>query len=158
MKQVLNDWRDRAQLLLQAVKDVAPHDHPRKGSMGSSHHHELFKEYVEELYKHKQEGEKWLESLVDSEERRTGDRSQAITNVMERRPIGALSYPYVTGTVRKFWLACVALNEQLPPLEKVAPEEFALEWLMQQGYDDLAEFISGYPYWPIGLNGFNIWV
>lgn len=158
MTQTTNDWRDRAKSLLQAAKDVVPPDHPTDVSTGSAQHKALFKKYVGELDKHKCGGEKWINSLIDSEEERTGDRNQAIINVMGRRPVGAVSFPYVTGTVRKFWLECVALNKQSAMSEQVAPEEFILKWLMQQGHDDLAEFLTGYPYWPMGLSGDGDWV
>jgi hypothetical protein len=141
-----------------AVKDVASLDHPSGGSAGSARHRSLFEEYVQKLRKHKREGEKWFKALIDSEEKKTGDRDQAIANVKERRPVGPVSYPYVTGTVRKYWLACVSLNQELAKVERVAPEEFILGWLMQRGYDDLAEFLSGYPFWPVGLDDNDNWV
>lgn len=154
----MSDWRDRAQSLLQAAKDVDAGGHPAGGSPGSPRHRVLFEEYVRVLGKHKHEGERWMNALIDAEEQETGDRDQAIANVRERRPVGPVSHPMVTGTVRRFWLACVSLNQEVQGSERVAPEELLLLWLMHGGHDELAEFLAGYPFWPLGLDVDGRWV
>lgn len=158
MTQITNDWKVNAQLLLQAAKDIAPPGHPRSGSVGSIRHQALFEQYVLKLEKYKREGEAWINGLIDFEENKTGDRNQAIENVKDRRPVGAVSDPSVTGVVRKFWLACVSLNRELAEEERVPPEEFILEWLILKGYEELAEFLTGYPFWPLGLDDHDHWV
>ena len=37
-------------------------------------------------------------------------------------------------------------------------EEFLLGELLRGGHEDLAEFISGLPYWPIGMDADGRWV
>jgi hypothetical protein len=158
MADELIDWTERARLLVQAVRDVQPVGHPRPNSTGSSRHHVLFESYVKRLREHKRVSEAWINALIDSEEEETGDRDQAIANVLERRPIGAVSHPFVTGTVRKYWLACVSLNGEVQRADQVAPEEFILLWLMQRGHVDLAELLAGYPFWPVGMDADGRWV
>jgi hypothetical protein len=158
MAQDSGDWVDRAQSLLQVVKDLALMDRPRANSRGSARHLALFEQYTRVLGEQKLEAERWFNVLIASEEEETGDRDQAIENVWERRPVGPLSHPKVTGAVRKFWLACVSLNEEVPETERVAPEEFVLLWLMHRGHDELAEFVTGYPFWPVGLDHDGRWI
>ena len=158
MAEDATDWRERAQSLLQAAKDVHAVGHPSPGSPGSSRHRTLFEQYAKMLRSHKAESENWIERLTDAEERTTGDREQAIANVRERRPVGAVAHPKVTGVVRKFWLMCVSLNSEVAKSDQVAPEEFILLWLMYRGHEDLAEFLTAYPFWPLGLDEQNRWV
>jgi hypothetical protein len=154
----VNDWKERAQSLLRAVKDLDVVDHPAENSPGSASHRALFEQYTARLRRHRHKGEAWLNKLIESEERQTGDREQAVANVLERRPVGAVAHPMVTGTVRRYWLACDSLNRAVPASQRVAPEEFVLLWLMRAGHDDLAEFLSAYPFWPIGLDSGGRWV
>jgi hypothetical protein len=152
-----SDWLERATELLRAIQDVAPDDHPRVGSEGSTTHRDLFDQYLTELREAKELAEGWWEALIATEEEdRTGDREQAIANVEGRRPVGPVAHGAIIEVVRKFWLACAALNRQVSEVERVAPEEFVLGWLTSE-YQDLAAFLSRLPYWPIGLDQTN-WV
>ena len=38
------------------------------------------------------------------------------------------------------------------------PEEFLLRWLVTDRLDELAEFLAGMPYWPIGMDEDGNWV
>ncbi len=151
-------WRRRMAFLLQAVADVAPPDHPAAGAAGSTRHQTLFEQYRAELAKARRSGEKWYSGLIESEEERTGDHWQAVANTRKRRPVGPVSDPDVTATVRNYWLRCVALNEGLAAKNRVAPEEFVLKWLADRGHEPLAEFLTGYPFWPLGMDANDHWV
>jgi hypothetical protein len=158
MTQVTSDWKDRAQSLLEAVRDVAPPGHPPGGAAGSAQHRALFEQYLKKLGRAKRSADQWWLGLIDTEVKHTRNRDRAIANVKERRPIGPVSHPEVTGTVRKFWLACAALNEEVAIAERVAPEDFILGWMLRLGHDDLAKFLSGYPFWPVGMDWDGNWI
>lgn len=153
-----SDWIERATELQRAIQDVAPTDHPRTGSVGSSRHYALFDQYLTELREAKELAEDWWEALIDAEEEdRTGDRDQAIANVEGRRSVGPVAHGAVVEVVRKFWVECAALNRQVGETERVAPEEFVLGWLMNE-YQEFAAFLSDLPFWPIGLDWEGNWV
>ena len=152
------NWIERAAELQKAIHDIAPNDHPRTGSHGSASHHALFEKYVTELRDAKELAQGWWGALINTdEEDRTGNRDQAIANVEARRPVGPVAHGAVIEAVRKFWLECVAINQQVEDAMRVAPEELVLGWLMAE-YQDLAEFLSGIPFWPIGLDRQENWV
>ncbi|MHC4469333.1 MAG: hypothetical protein ACYTDY_00755 [Planctomycetota bacterium] len=121
-------------------------------------HRVLFDEYVTELREVAEQANAWFQALVDVEEERTGDLAQAEMNVKERRPVGPVADGSVIAVVRRFWLACAELNIGETETERVAPEEFILKWLVTAGHDDLAELLSGFPFWPVGLDNSDNWV
>jgi hypothetical protein len=153
-------WRQRAVNLLRAVRDVAPDDHPpsSRARAAPGPHRALFDDYLRDLGEARQHANGWIQSIIDKEEDRTGDRQEAIRIVSERRPVGAVAHGVVIATVRRYWLACDALNREADPPRRVAPEDLVLGWLVEEGHDDLAEFLAGLPYWPIGLDTDDHWV
>ena len=119
----------------------------------------MFQQYVKALAAAKEDAETWWESLIETEQERVGDRDQAIENVNERRPTGAMSLGASDAVVREYWLKCDALNRKTRDLEeRVAPEDFLLRWLVDNRRDELAEFLAGMPYWPIGMDEDGNWV
>jgi hypothetical protein len=152
-------WKERARRLLLAAKDFSPDvDYPTH-SRGTAAHQTLFRQYVKDLASAKEEAEAWWASLIDTEEERVGDRDQAVENVNERRPTGLMSHGASDAVVREYWLKCDALNRKTKNLEeRVAPEEFLLLWLVTERFNELAEFLAGMPYWPIGMDEEGNWV
>ena len=64
----------------------------------------------------------------------------------------------VIGTIRRFWLECDALNKKIQRSERVPPEQFILEWLLDGEHDDLVSFLSKLTYLPIGLDQEGNWI
>jgi len=152
-------WADRAARLVRAVRDVAPPGHPLAGMPGSARHAELFRQYVEALADGVEEAKDWWQALIDNEQSRTIDPQLALANVRSRRPAGPVTYGSVVHVVRTYWLACAALNERAKvEADAVAPEELVLVWLARSQRRDLAEFLSGLPFWPLGLDDKGRWI
>lgn len=152
-------WREKARRLLLAAKDFSPDVGYVPRSRGTTAHQTLFRQYVKALKSAKDDAEDWWESLIDTEEKRTGDRAQALERVSERRPTGLMSLGASDAVVREYWLKCDALNRKTKnPEERVAPEEFLLLWLVNDRLDELAEFLADMPYWPIGMDEDGNWV
>jgi hypothetical protein len=152
-------WKERARRLLLAVKDFSPDVDSSPHSRGSAAHQALFRQYVKALTAAKEDAEDWWESLIETEEERVGDREQAEENVNDRRPTGPMSLGATDAVVREYWLKCDALNQRTGnPEERVPPEDFLLRWLVDNGRDELAEFLASMPYWPIGMDEEGNWV
>lgn len=118
-------------------------------------HEKLFEEYLEELSRAKGIARAWWDGLIDRETKRRGDENEAITSIRRRWPLGAASHPVVIAVLRKYYLACNALNENLARSgrndEEVYPNHFVADWLINDDTLELAEFVSILSYWPIGL-------
>ncbi|MHC4469335.1 MAG: hypothetical protein ACYTDY_00765 [Planctomycetota bacterium] len=118
---------------------------------------ELFAEYVDALDKAKNAAEEWWKRLVEKEAAQAGDSASALARVRRRWPLGPAAHPYIIATIRKYYLACEALNEELAASnpggeeEDVYPNLFVSEWLLDEDTEELADFISVLTYWPIGL-------
>jgi hypothetical protein len=154
-------WSERAQALMESILDVAPEDHPKplSRSAADSEHKRLFASYLRELRAAKKVAEEWWDAIVKNTARRTrGGHGEALRAAKQRRPLGPLSDSNFIGVVRRFWLECTALNEGLPADKRVPPEVFLLGWLMDSGEDDLARFVAGLTFWPVGLDQKNRWV
>lgn len=153
------NWQRRAQALLDAAADVAPTALADPGyAAASAQHQQLFHQYLAELQRAKRGADLWWQALIDTEQQRTGDRAEALRRVRERRPLGPVIEPKVIGTVRKFWLACAALNQRSAPAAAVPPQALVLGWLLAEGHHELARFLAGLPYWPLGLDRQGNWV
>jgi hypothetical protein len=154
-------WRRKAKNLLQSVRDVVP-EPCRQGdeasTYGSSLHLELFRNYVRELGESKRGADNWWEALIRTEEERTHDHELAIQNVKHRRKLGPVAHPFIIGTVRKFWLQCVAINVQVTAERCVDPEMFVLGWLATRGQEAYAAFLSDLPFWPLGIDWDERWI
>ncbi len=113
-------------------------------------HERLFERYVKELRSVKRTVDEWWHALVEAESERMSDHGRALRNLSERWPTGPAAHPYVIATVRKYFLACDTLNDESD--DEVYPHAFVSEWLLEEDTEDLADFMSVLPYWPIGLD------
>jgi hypothetical protein len=113
-------------------------------------HERLFARYVKELRDAKDVAEEWWQALLDAESAKTRDRDLALREIQRRWPLGPAAHPYVIGTIRKYFLACEALNDDGD--EEVYPHVFVSEWLLDEDTEDLGDFMSVLNYWPIGLD------
>ena len=151
-------WIAKIHNMIAAVRDIAPEDHPRASKLEMpKKHRALFQEYLADLSEAREVAEGWWGALILAEEERTGDREQAIEIVKRRRPVGASVHGSVIAVIRKYWLACDALNRLGETRDRVAPEEFVLGRLLDGEHDGHAEFLAGIPFWPIGLDREGRW-
>jgi hypothetical protein len=151
------NWRDRAQALMQAARDVSPDEKSGMPSSFSQPHRLLFDKYLAELRVAKQWAERWWQSLIDVEQHRTRDVERARRNVVIRWPVGRVAHQGVIAVVRRFWLECDALNRKAEGGQRVAPEEFVLGRLIRSE-PSLAEFLSDLPFWPLGMDEHDHWI
>lgn len=118
-------------------------------------HQELLEEYAESLRAAKEAAEEWWEALLSSETRKTRDREQAVRNVKQRWPYGPAAHPRVLAVIRKYYFACEALNDRLAktkdPSEEY-PHVFVTDMLMEEGTQDLGDFVDTLPGLPIGVD------
>jgi hypothetical protein len=150
------DWRARAAALLDAGRDLRDDDSAAIVAV-DARHAALLNEYVRELREAKRWDESWWKSVWDTERQRSDDDADCARKLASRYPIGAGNHGAVIALLRKYWLACMALNEESPPDARLAPEHFLLGVLIQPE-SDLAKFISTFPYWPIGMDADGKWV
>ena len=118
-------------------------------------HEKLLQEYADSLRVAKDAAEEWWEALLASETRKTGDREQALHNVQQRWPYGPAAHPLVLAVIRKYYFACEALNNRLAATKNSSeeyPHVFVTDMLMEDGTDDLGDFIGALPGLPIGIN------
>jgi hypothetical protein len=140
----------------------------------------LFREYVSELQVAMEASLQWWDNLLARETSELGSREEAERAVARRWPFGAPSHPYINAVYRKYFLACEHLNEsqdsepsdtdtdadseeewgttdeagegdeELDDIEgPIDPPVLLLEMLAGRD-DDLAEFMAGCVYSPIG--------
>ncbi|HLY08655.1 MAG TPA: hypothetical protein VKW04_05020 [Planctomycetota bacterium] len=152
-------WKKRAQALVDAVRDVAPADHPPAGRSRSAatSHRAPFDRYVKALRNAKAEADDWRDGIISAARSRGENQQDAELTFKENFPVGTVAFGRVIEALRRFWLEAAALNKKVDPAAAVAPEEFLLSWLMDGTNDDLAEFLSALPFWPIGLTEDGKW-
>jgi hypothetical protein len=153
-----NSWRNRAAALVDSVADLEVPGHPPPGGKGTPAHHHLFDEYVAELGEAMESARGWWAALVAVEQTRGATAEEAGDTARERHPGGPPSDKTVVAAVRKAWLACDALNAAADPSARVRPEELVMTWLQRERRLELAEFLSGLAYWPVGLDRQLKWV
>ena len=153
-------WRKKAKALVDAVRDVAPPDHPPagRGRAASPGHRTLFDRYVKGLRKAKAEADDWRKGILEASQERGATKSEAEIQFKQEYPVGTVASGRIIHVLRRFWLEAAALNGKSDPAMRVAPEEFLLAWLVDGTNDDLAQFLSALPYWPIGLTKDGKWV
>lgn len=118
-------------------------------------HEKLLKEYADSLRTAKEVAEEWWEALLASETLKTRDREQAVLSVKQRWPYGPVAHPRVLAVIRKYYFACQALNDRLAETKNPAeeyPHVFVTDMLMEDGTDDLGQFVMGLPGLPIGVD------
>ncbi len=139
-------------------------------------HRTLQSQYVEELREAKVPIDLWWSALQES-----AGSEGAGDEVLRRWPAGPCSHPRILAVVRKFFLACVRLNDELesepPPNpdwaephewvgddeelggqegaeedQPVHPVEMVFDSLMTEPTYDLALFLAPLACWPVGLD------
>jgi hypothetical protein len=152
-------WKKKAQALVDAVRDVAPPGHPPAGRSkpAAGSHRALFDRYVKALRKAKAEADDWRDGIIKAARARGESQADAELYFKENYPIGTVAFGRVIEALRRFWLEVDAVNRKVDEGARVAPEEFLLAWLPDGTNDDLAEFLSALPFWPIGLTEDGKW-
>jgi hypothetical protein len=130
----------------------------RRSPRETPQHRELFQRYVAELAPVVTEARRTWNAMVERFQEGTGDFEKARRAALMRLPAGPAFDGCFVAVIRKYWLACDALNSQVPPEERVSPQDFLLRWLIDQGYQAAVEVVAGMPYWPIGLDDEANWV
>ena len=123
----------------------------------SSKHQQLFNEYSASLEIAVGTAVKWWEGLIKARMKRGLSQEVALKEVDRSRLAGPVSNPEVVYVIRKYWLACVALNAYVHEPQVVPPEVFLLQWLVDEERELLVQVLSGMLYWPIGLDDDGHW-
>jgi hypothetical protein len=148
--------------LLAAPKDVPRWDaHLRDGSMSavSDEHRRLFSSYVRELVSATGRAVQIWNDEIAWNAKASGDRAEAVKEQWMTYPAGPAVQPFFVALIRRYWLACDALNRSVPPASAVTPETFLLGWLqVSPGYDEALNILTCMPYWPVGLDREGNWV
>lgn len=99
-------------------------------------HDKLFGQYVKELRAVKAFAYNWWTSLLEAEERVMGTADKALISVKERWPAGPASHPRVIALIRKYFLACEALNRNIAAMSEISydnSEELVLPHSIAEG-------------------------
>jgi hypothetical protein len=152
------DWRARAAALVQAGRDLSEAESTFGRAPADYRHAALRGDYLMELREAKRWADSWWRSVVETELQRSDEPVEAKRRLAAKYPAGPAAHGSVIAVLRKYWLACVALNENSVPKTQMPPEEFLLGSLVDSPELDLAELISGLPYWPIGVDADGKWV
>ncbi|MBC7604111.1 MAG: hypothetical protein H7255_15815 [Ramlibacter sp.] len=151
---------ERARLLVAAVADIAPPDHPKALDAGAAGlpYRRLHREYMAELEDSVGEAQAWWDGLIDhGMKRNRTSRERAERDALAEAPIGPAMHGRVLAAVRRFWLRCDALNRKRPVAERVPPEQFVLGWLIDAQSAHVA-VLGRYTYFPVGLDADGNWV
>lgn len=121
-------------------------------------HRVLFSNYVSDLRPLARAALDEWNAEVHAVATRTHDLKAATQQHWETFPAGPASRPEFVALIRRYWLACDALNRESG--SAVAPEEFLLAWPLEASGrdDDVVRIIACMPYWPIGMNEQGRWV
>ena len=125
----------------------------------SSEHRALFERYAAELKPVARRAEAVWDHEVEKLTEQSGDRKLALREQALRMPAGPAARPYLVEIIRRYWLACDALNKNLPVEQAVAPETFLLGWLVNEMPEDPAvKMMATLPHWPMGLDQDGNWL
>jgi hypothetical protein len=80
-------------------------------------HEKLFEEYAKDLRNAKTRAEAWWKELHERTTEEMGSKKLADRELAERWPDGPASHPWVIAVIRKYWLACEALNQEIDAAE-----------------------------------------
>jgi len=131
---------------------------PKAEQVGSTEHKKLFALYVSDLREVIPEARRIWYAIVEECQESTEDHETATLDALAFAPAGAAFDGRVVAVIRKYWLACDRLNQQTDERERVSPQAFLLQWLLDMHYTDAVEVLAGMPYWPIGLDLDGNWV
>jgi hypothetical protein len=100
---------------------------------------------------------RWDGTVRAEQEVDGGTYEDALARAHERLWAGPGGDPNVVWVVRLIWLECDLSNGKVAPEARVRPETLLLQWLIDDGEDDLVHLIACMPYWPIGLDANGNW-
>ncbi len=148
--------------LLSAPRDLpqsAPwREPPLEHAAASQAHRSLFRDYEEEMEELLDIAEQWWEDGIQRRKANGDPEAEIMEDAYRRSFAGPAGLSEMVWTIRKFWIACVAINEELPEAQRVPPEVFLLHWLDDGEHTDHIQVLTGMPYWPIGLDADGHWV
>ena len=151
-------WQSDAANLMQAARDVRLEPEQLYVPSNAGREHRLLLDsYVQDLRRAKAWAKSWWTGMIETEQKRAGSRAEAIRTVRMKYPVGDVAHGSVIAVVRDYWLRCVELNEAVSPSSQMPPEEFLLGSLLRPPLEELAQFLSALPYWPIGINASGKW-
>src|ERR1700730_7610672 len=93
-------------------------------------HETLVQEYASELRAAKARAETWWAELTRQVRTQAGNKKLADQIMRSRWPDGPASHPFVLAVIRKYWLACEALNEQIEREEESEDEKPDHEYVL----------------------------
>ncbi|MBZ9961174.1 hypothetical protein FJ959_22970 [Mesorhizobium sp. B2-2-4] len=145
--------------LLEAPDDLMLSGAPLAGSAvpqpGAPPHRELFATYLDQLRPHVERvASDWQEAMT-YQTVRLGSPEAARDFLTQEYPAGPAADMHFIAVVRKFWLACDALNDG--GAESVDPPIFLLAWVIEAGENLCVEVLASQPYWPVGLSKEGRW-
>ena len=115
---------------------------------------ELLDHYVKDLRLAKADAAARHEGRMKTWTKRLGSEARASEKLARNPPL--CTGKRVVAVVRKYWLACDALNRRHPE-QAIEPPDFLVSFLRRKD-PSLALFISEMPYWPIGKDNEGNWV
>ena len=118
---------------------------------------ELYDDYNKDMQSTLENASAQWEAKLDTLIQTGLSEPDAIAALIKKRVAGPADHPMVTWVVRKYWLACDALNRESTSGGWVPPETFVVKWPYDQGRDNFIELLSALPYWPIGLDENGNW-
>ncbi|MFD2055363.1 hypothetical protein ACFSQT_20585 [Mesorhizobium calcicola] len=99
----------------------------------------------------------WWTATIQAQRNRGLDDQAAVKAAFADRLAGAAAYPKVVWMVRFGWLAVAELNKAQRPDQRVRPETFLLQWMIDEGETEIVRLLACMPYWPIGLDEHGDW-
>jgi hypothetical protein len=122
-------------------------------------HRRLWREYETDLRNSVDEALfAWNARLRDIRKQTGSELPAAVAAAYQESPAGPAGSRHMVWVVRKYWLACEALNPSAPPKKRVPPEVFLFGWLEDGAHEDELTVLAQLLYWPIGLNDRGRWV
>lgn len=149
--------------LLEAPRDLRRWDE-HIGDPGrqnaSARHAMLFAAYKSELHLAAERAEEIWDREIAERVAQGAGANDAVREQWFEFPAGPAARPEIVAVVRRTWLACDALNRELPSSQAVAPEIFVLKWLVGDLSigDSAVRVLACVPYWPLGLDREGKWL
>lgn len=148
--------------LLNGPKDIERWDaHIASNSKdtASPEHQDLFERYCSDLRPAvRQAKETWIGEVNGwASEGRTP--READKEMWTTYPAGPAAQPFFVALVRRYWLACDALNKATANEQAVRPEQFLLDWLLADpAQEEIVAVLACMPYWPLGIDAKGHWI
>jgi hypothetical protein len=115
---------------------------------------QLFNDYLLELSVARETALRRQEGRLRTWTKRLGSEARAREKLETQAP--PCTDTRVIFVLRKYWLACDALNRE-HPATAIDPREFLLGWL-RAAQPDLTPFLEPLPYWPMGKDENGNWI